>query len=188
MGDTEHRDNTLGAPVAHEADLPLGWKRVAHLPAPQQLVALQESNAELLRVIAALDEHAPELADEDAAVAHELRRLDFKLDVLLGLVAQLYLRHSDLPPSTAVRLTGRAIEWQAGEPPARGSDVQIELYLNVRYPRPLILFARVDDVSGSKTQATFHDPGDAVQERLDKIIFRHHRRHVAHARKSPPIT
>lgn len=188
MGDTENRNNTLGAPLAHEADLPLGWKRVAHLPTPPRLAALQESNAELLRVIAALEEHAPELSDEDAAVAHELRRLDFKLDVLLGLIAQLYLRNSDLPPSSAVRLTGQAIEWQAGEPPARGSDVQIEIYLNERYPRPLILFARVDDVSEGKAKATFHDPGGAVQDGLDKIIFRHHRRHVANARKSPPLT
>ena len=46
-----------------------------------------------------------------SALMHELQRLDYKLNVLLRLTAELAMRQSCLPRACPVRFSARGFEW-----------------------------------------------------------------------------
>lgn len=144
----------------------------------------QLSNEETLRVILSLDEHHVEASDENPEFAHEVQRLESKINLILELVSQVLARQLQLPGALPVRLSAHAIDWEAvGAVPAVGSPVLIEIYVCPRYPRPLFLSATVKDSAGGRVRAAFDDLGDAVQDLLEKLIFRHHRRQIAATRR-----
>ncbi len=180
---------SVGAGLTLESAIPLRWSAAEDADAVQ-IAGLQQANEELLRVISILDEHAPQLTDEHPAVAHELQRLDFKLNVLLDLVGQLFARSTPLPPAVPARLNAESVEWEATHVPARGSRVYLEIYLNAQYPRPLILTGQVSAIQPMPNAfhilVIFDDMSEIVRDWLEKIIFRRHRRQIAHTRRGSP--
>jgi hypothetical protein len=52
-----------------------------------------------------------------------------------------------------------------------------------RYPRPLWLPATVQGVADGRVRAVFGDLGETVQDLIEKLIFRHHRRQIAATRR-----
>ncbi len=141
--------------------------------------------------LAALDEvrvHET-LKDESAALVQELQRLEYKVNILLRLTAELTLRNSGMPPPQRVRLTSRALEWFGELAPALGSTGLLSVYINPALPQPVkfpcvVAAERIqDDVRVA--QLRYSGVSEAVVEQLDKLIFRHHRRLVAGARLSP---
>lgn len=173
--------DSFGTGLLLEDRLPLHW-RVAVTPdaAPQ----LQLSNEETLRVILSLDEHHVEAGDENPEFAHEVQRLESKINLILELVSQLLARQLQLPEELPVRLSAHEIEWETATAPAAGSPVVIEAYVCPRYPRPLFLPATVQGVAAGRARAVLDDLGEPVQELLEKLIFRHHRRQIAATRRS----
>ena len=126
------------------------------------------------------------LKDESPALVHELQRLEYKVNILLRLTAELSLRNSGLPEAERVRLTSRAMEWFGERTPPVGSPGMAAVTLPTAMPQP-VKFPCV--VSGERSQEgvrvaqiRFTGLSDAVIEQLDKLIFRHHRRLVAGAR------
>ncbi|MHB8346874.1 MAG: PilZ domain-containing protein [Acidiferrobacterales bacterium] len=178
--------SVLGAGIAYEGMLPLIWREAAPVDGFQQR-AEQAANEELLRVLSVLEEHPPELADDHPVVAQELRRLDSKLDLVLDLVGRVLGYHEPLPSPVAVRLHARDLEWNDVRAPSAGSRIHVALYLCLRIPRPLALSGRVRSVQsfagGFRIVMDIDDPGEAVAEQLEKIIFVHHRRTVALSRR-----
>jgi len=173
--------DSFGTGLLLEDRLPLHW-RVAVTPdaAPQ----LQLSNEETLRVILSLDEHHVEASDENPEFAHEVQRLESKINLILELVSQLLARQLQLPEALPVRLSAHEIEWETATAPAVGSSVLIETYVCPSYPRPLFLPATVIGSSGGRVRAEFDDLGEPVQDLLEKLIFRHHRRLIAASRRT----
>lgn len=172
--------DSFGAGLVLEDRLPLHW-RVAE--APDALSPLQLSNEETLRVILSLDEHHVEASDENPEFAHEVQRLETKINLILELVSQVLARQLQLPEALPVRLSAHEIEWEAAVAPAAGSSVLLEIYACPRYPRPLFLPATVKDSSGGRVRAVFDDLGAPVQDLIEKLIFRHHRRQIAATRR-----
>jgi len=126
------------------------------------------------------------LKDESAALVQELQRLEYKVNILLRLTAELALRNGGLPPPQRVRLTSRALEWFGDLAPALGSTGLLSVYINAALPQPVKIPCVV---AGERTQDAvrvaqlrYESVSDAVVEQLDKLIFRHHRRLVAGAR------
>ena len=77
------------------------------------LARLNADNHQLLGAEASLDDvrvHEA-LKDESPALVQELQRLEYKVNILLRLTAELALRNSGLPPAAAGRMTSRALEW-----------------------------------------------------------------------------
>jgi hypothetical protein len=114
-----------------------------------------------------------------------LQRLEYKVNILLRLTAELAVRSSGLPPADRVRLTSHALEW-FGHTPAVGATGMLAVYINPALPQPLKI---PSVVAGERSvdemrvaQLRFMGLSDAVVEMLDKLIFRHHRRLVAGAR------
>ncbi len=180
-------ESFLGDGLIFEEALPVGWTPGA-LAEGLALARLNSDNHQLLSAESSLDEirvHEA-LKDESPALIHELQRLEYKVNILLRLTAELALRHSGLPQACRVRLTSAALEWFGAEAPAVGSSGLLAFYINSALPQPV----KIPCVAAGErtqddqrvTQMRFSGLSEAVVEQLDKLIFRHHRRLVAGAR------
>src|SRR4029077_3086013 len=102
----EMSESFLGDGLVFEAALPVGWTPGARAEG-LGLARLNSDNHQLLGAESSLDEirvHEA-LKDESPALVHELQRLEYKVNILLRLTAELALRNSGLPPAHRVRLT-----------------------------------------------------------------------------------
>jgi hypothetical protein len=179
----------LGDGLVFEELLPLVWTE-GPLAEGLALARLNADNHQLLGAESSLDEvrvHEA-LKDESAALIQELQRLEYKVNILLRLMAELAMRNSAVPPPQRVKLTSRALEWYGESAPALGSTGLLSVFINPALPQPLKIPCAVD---GERTQddmrvaqMRYVGVSDAVIEQLDKLIFRHHRRLVAGARVS----
>ncbi len=180
-------DPFLGDGLIFEEALPIMW--TAGAPADTLALArLNADNHQLLGAESSLDEirvHEA-LKDESPALVHELQRLEYKVNILLRLTAELALRNSGLPEAQRVKLTSRALEWFGGGTPAVGESGLLAVYINSALPQPLkipcvVAGERFED-QVRIAQMRFNGLSEAVVEQIEKLIFRHHRRLVAGAR------
>jgi hypothetical protein len=169
--------------------LPLAWHQLANLPDEIELRTLERSNLANLRTLFALEIHAGDSGDDPVALAsaNELKRLDFKVGILLELVGQLYARQQAIPPERALTLTTTGLIWRDTEPLATDCALRLDLYCNLNYPRPLVLHARVTETvafaGGWEIRTLFQEPSESLQEALERYIFLQHRRAIAHSRR-----
>ena len=177
----------LGDGLTFEELLPLAWMP-GPLPQGAALVHLNADNHQLLTAESSLDEVrvSEALKEESPALLHELQRLEYKLNILLRLTAELAARSSPLPAPQAARLGARGLEWTGAAAPPVGGTGLVHLYINPALPQPLKMPCVVTGErmqNGERVaQLTFRDSSDPVQEMLEKLIFRHHRRLVAGTR------
>jgi hypothetical protein len=153
-----------------------------------QLTRLNADNHQLLGAESSLDEvrvHEA-LKDESPALLHELQRLEYKVNILLRLMAELALRSSGLPQPARVRMSSRALEWFGGHAAPAGATGLLSVYINSALPQPLKIPSVVTGeglVDGVRTiRFRFVGLSEAVVDMLEKLIFRHHRRLVAGAK------
>src|SRR3982074_2809483 len=103
-------ESFLGDGLIFEESLPVSWTP-GPLPNGLMLTRLNADNHQLLGAESSLDEvrvHEA-LKDESPALLHELQRLEYKMNILLSLTAELALRSSGLPAAERVRLSSRAL-------------------------------------------------------------------------------
>jgi hypothetical protein len=177
---TDQSSESFGTRLVLEESLPLRW-RVVETPATAARTLL--ANEETLRVILSFDEHHVEASDENPEFVQDLQRLETKINLILELVSQVLARQLQLPEALPVRLSAHEIEWETSSAPAVGSSVLLELYVCTRYPRPLFLTATVQGFANGRVRAVFDDLGESVQDLLERLIFRHHRRQIAATRR-----
>lgn len=184
-------DSVLGEGLVFEELIPIAWVSGPPLQGPA-LARLNADNQQLLAAEASIGEvrAAEALKDESPALLHELQRLEYKLNVLLRLTAELAAHFSPLPEPQRVRLASRGLEWFGAKAPARASTGLAQLYLNPALPQPLrmpcIVASERREGSERVAQLAFSGVSEAVETLLDKLIFRHHRRQVAGARSASP--
>jgi hypothetical protein len=169
---------------AIEDRLPVVWEILAN-GAPPEPQSVHDANLQLLKELESLEEHPRELDESDPAILHELRRVDFKLNMILDMLGDVMARSLHLPPPTPVRLYAEGIAWHAAPPPPVGALIRMHVHTSRRVARSLVLRARVTSSDGGVSIARFESMSVPVAELLDKIIFIHHRRAVAHARRAP---
>ena len=148
--------------------------------------ALMADNLALLRALLVMDDH-PASNDEEG---HEgLSNLETKVDLLLLLVSAGIKGPGPTPPSYACILGSADLYWDCSDPtifPAAHSKTCIALFLRPRIAMPLLLPGTMQPISApagtsdahSRCHLHFH-LDSRVQESLDRLIFRHHRRAVA---------
>jgi Atypical PilZ domain, cyclic di-GMP receptor len=178
-------ESFLGGGLIFEENLPLAWTP-GPLAEGLSLARFNSDNQQLLGAEASLDDVriGEALKDESAALLHELQRLEYKMNILLRLVAEL--RSGAMPPLQRVKIAARALEWFSAQAPAVGETGLLALYINPALPQPLKIPCcvvgqrREDDLQIAQMQ--FAGLSDAVVELLEKLIFRHHRRLIAGSR------
>jgi Atypical PilZ domain, cyclic di-GMP receptor len=180
-------ESFLGDGLIFEEALPVVWT-AGPLAEGLALARLNADNHQLLAAEASLDEvrvHEA-LKDESPALVQELQRLEYKVNILLRLTAELALRNNGLPPPQRIRLTSRALEWFGEQKLTVGSTGLLAVYINSALPQPVKIPCAVvgerTEEDGHAVQMRYSSMSDAVVEQIDKLIFRHHRRLVAGAR------
>lgn len=170
--------------------LPLKWRVIDALPSAGDLEQQSSANLDTLRLLSLLDTPLGESGDEmPEAESQTITRLDLKLNLLLELVGQLFVQQQIIPLSRQLMLTSKNLNWQYDEELTIGDLLHIELYCSLKYPRPLQLYGRVDNIiaqsMGWRIQVTFQALGEALEEALESFIFVHHRRAIAQRRRQP---
>ena len=165
-----------------ELTLPLAWSPTTE--ADTHSHSFEFSNQNCLKIILGLDEVSQDVADDLPEIGHELQRLDFKINIILELIAQLTAQNSQLPEAVDIKLGSTLLQWSTAHlPPRPDQYVKIEIYPDPRYPFPVILFGKVTSVEPvlNDYQVTLGLclADKQSQELLDKYIFRCHRRHIA---------
>jgi hypothetical protein len=173
--------------LAYEDVMPLMWQSLDAKIDPVLAASYEDANLNLLHACAAMDEPQSltrEKQDDPHPLTAELARLDFKLTLLLDLVAQLASRDLQRPAPTRVRFNSLGATFAAASPIAVGTEGVLHLYLRPTLPRPLSFPARVSgrDPEG-RTRVRFHTLSDPVADMIEKLAFRRHRRHVAESRR-----
>lgn len=179
--------STLGRGVVYETRIPLTWKPLKVLPEPSQLLSLNDHNETVLRTVLSLEEIGSEHSEEGGGSNQELVRIEAKVNLVLNLVGQLLATQSTIPAKVAAVLSATSLEWSGGKLPADGQPLLLEIYLHPSYPRPLRLVGTTQsgsDPEGMTCRVTFQGLSEPVQDVLEKLIFRHHRRAIAQARAS----
>ena len=126
------------------------------------------------------------LKDESPALVQELQRLEYKVNILLRLTAELALRNSGLPAAQRIRMTSRGLEWFGDHTPAVGATGLLAVYINQALPQPMrvpcVVAGERHQENSRVAQLRLIGLSATVVEALDKLLFRHHRRLVAGAR------
>lgn len=185
LSPTESPRDLLDAGLVHRENLRLHVAPLAALPDALSIEQYDADNERFLRALSAMEEH-PEPSEDAEGLHPELVRLDLKVSLLMDLVGELLSRQAGLPSPRPVRFNAKAIAWPADPGLPSQGLVALELYLHPSLPRPLHLFARVGDVehTGDAVElvGVFVAMSDAVQDLVEKYIFRAHRRAVARQR------
>jgi hypothetical protein len=179
---TEDKHDYLGAGINYEARLPLAWKLAPESLNETMLGQYNDQNEKYLRIISILNEYPTEQHDDHASV-------DFKLSIMLDLLGELLATHLMVPPKSNVRIGSMGMEWlsMGKNIPEKDSKILIDLYMHHQYPRPVIIPAEVKAVvsneDGYRCVVKYFGLADTVQDLLEKVIFTHHRRSIAHSRQ-----
>jgi hypothetical protein len=171
--------------LAYHDVLPVQWKL---LPRPLdrfELIGLDESNLLLLQACIAVEEHPARDKNEDLGpLAGELARLDFKLNLVLQLLAKLVSQDRISSPTT-IQFNALGASWTAlGPTPVIGDRGLLRVQLRSSLPQPLELPAEVSAVNGATVRVKFPELSEGTAELIQKLAFLHHRRHIADARKA----
>jgi hypothetical protein len=185
------RNNPLTEGLAYRGEFPLRWDMRAPSESRESLRHIEERNERLLRCEHLLAEQGSDRTEDERDLDAGLLRVEVKLDLLLDLFAVLVGKESERPDPCRVQLASGGLEWlESGEPPETGASVWVHLYLDSRLPTALQLPVTIlEAVPGTDRSARvlgrFEPLGETVQDRIEKLIFRHHRRQVAQSR---PVT
>ncbi|MCK4951179.1 MAG: PilZ domain-containing protein [Gammaproteobacteria bacterium] len=183
----EFLTNLLDETLGYETSLPLSWSVLDQPMDDRQLTLLNEENERVLGSIAVLEEQVPDHADMQTPQGQALVRLETKLNILTELVSHLLATRLDRPEPHRFRLNACAIEWICDEaPPEKDALILLSIYLHPVFHQPFNVQVRVNDVTQDQNtytvQAVFDGLSNVVLHSLEKFIFRHHRRGVAHDR------
>jgi Atypical PilZ domain, cyclic di-GMP receptor len=168
--------------LAYQDVLPLQWRALPGTVDQAVVASFTDRNMRMLQACAAIEDHgSSEKTDDDSP---ELQRLDFKINLLLDLVGQLLVANRPRPPAVPVRFNALGAVWRAAAPlPEAGAQGIAEIYLRDCLAEPLRLVGRVTNVSpDGQVKVRFAPVGEAVEDLIEKLTFRRHRRQIAESR------
>lgn len=179
--------NPLVDSLVYAASLPLSWSAREDGYPDVNYISIAEHNEHVLRCANLLSEHLRDKMEEETEMDSALMRLEAKVNLLLELVSKLDQRVDQIPDASEIRLASDGIEWICNDsPPTEGHSIWVNLYIDSRIPEAMTIPARVltvcEGLRGFTVVARYELLGEVVQEQMDKMIFRHHRRMIAQSR------
>jgi len=170
--------------------LPLKWQTADSEILSADMTKFDTINEEVLSFIDVLDEHPSDYAGDYSSTTNQesvLSKVDVKFDLLLSLVTQLLGVYFPLPDPVKMKLTPYSVQWISRVEINPETQGLVEIYLSSRCPRSLVFPAKIESAEQVgqtyRISARFGAIGAPIRERLEKLIFRHHRRGVAQARR-----
>ena len=172
--------------VVVEEKFPLHWMHFQEEPSTMEHLRRITANEEALRAISLMEDPRLDLNEEHER-SSDIQRIESKVNIVLDLVALLARQSSQLPPMYPTRLASTFIEWQCSAAPQDGQSVIVQVYLSVKYPRPVQLVGIAEAVAADSIfncRVNLSSAGEVQQDLLEKYIFRQHRRRVALERRN----
>jgi hypothetical protein len=170
--------------LAYEDLLPVRWRPSGHAVDDVTAQHYAERNLRVLQACDALEEHGQlDKSDEEAPHSADLRRLDFKLNLLLDLAGQLLAQSQPRLRPFSIRFNAMGASFTYDEGLVEGAHGVLEVMLRDIVVQPLHLPAQV--VSGApagQIRVRFLSLGEVVADHIEKLVFRRHRRKIAGAR------
>jgi len=179
------RKDLLGAGIYYEDVRPVACVVTENEPDAMQSFRYDTENEDVFTVLASLDE-TPLDNNDNTLNSADLQRIEYKLNLTLDLISQLFAQHFALPEPAELRLSSERIAWKGREVKPEHSLVSISLYLNDRYPKPIQLFGHMvaaPEKSEFQNHAILLPMKFSVQDKLDRFIFRQHRRCIAYSKR-----
>jgi hypothetical protein len=185
MSEQDQPSTSIG--VSYQDRLPVAWRVLNEPLTDAERIKLDARNEDVLRIVLSLDEPLSESGEEGPAHG-EIQRLDFKLNLILDLVSQIFSRHAALPEHARITLAGQWLEWTAARSIPVGTTLALDIYLHDKYPQPVVLMGDVVSVSaaeegGYTVRIDLMPVGESTQDVFEKFVFRQHRRAVALSRR-----
>jgi hypothetical protein len=175
--------------ITYRDQLPVDWQVLTELPSAGEQHRLDRANEELLRALLLRDE-APQDSDEmeEGGGMEHFRRLEAKLDLLLGLFTEMLSTQGGLPLQHDLLLgtRGLCISARAEDITSlnEGMLLKIRLYLDAQLPRPLEIYGYLTAMQVDGFTVSFYPLQERVQDLLDKYVFRQHRRAIAQRKRT----
>lgn len=171
--------------LSWDGALPLDWRVLDRLPDRDQLARSDERNIALLNALTLIEEGAVRQAEEPSPLIAQMERLEAKFDLVLTLLTEALLPESAAPGPVSMRLSSRGIVFDAGKPVEPGTVVELSIHFSASLPRPVVLCGVViEPLPGEEGHVSveFRRLGPGVKERLERLVFRRHRRSIAQQR------
>lgn len=171
--------------LSWDGALPLDWRVLDRLPDRDQLARSDERNIALLNALTLIEEGAVRQAEEPSPLIAQMERLEAKFDLVLTLLTEALLPESAAPGPVSMRLSSRGMVFDAGKPVEPGTVVELSIHFSASLPRPVVLCGVViEPLPGEEGHVSveFRRLGPGVKERLERLVFRRHRRSIAQQR------
>lgn len=178
---------SLSDGITFQTTAPVDWQKIQSLPVDNTQTA--SANLRLLNALNVLEDVPQDLEKSPQSLTESIH-LDAKLDLILGMLGELLHQQAKIPETSQVTVSAHILvltEVTAASLPMVGDQLRIRLFLDTRYPQALVLFGAVSAVSATGFSLEISDLSDPVQEQLDKLIFRQHRRAIASSRSESDI-
>jgi hypothetical protein len=162
--------------------LPLQWRVLDRLPEHDQLARSDERNTALLNALTLIEETTIRQGEESSPLIAQMERLEAKFDLVLTLLTEALLPESAAPGPVAMRLSSRGMVFGAGEPIEPGTVIELSIHFSSSLPRPIVLCGVVvAPLPGEEDHVAveFRRLSPGVTERLERLVFRRHRRSIA---------
>lgn len=162
--------------------MPLQWRVLDRLPDHDHLVRTDERNTALLNALTLIEEAAVRQTEDPSPLIAQMERLEAKFDLVLTLLTEALLPEAAAPGPVAMRLSSRGVVFDAGVPIETGTVIELSVHFSASLPRPVVLYGVVVETPpGEEGHACveFRRLGPGVTERLERLVFRRHRRSIA---------
>ena len=174
--------------LAFHGEYPLEWLPSAIREDSHSLETRDAANIALLHAcIASEEQPARDKNEELTPLAHELARLDYKINLALQMLASLVAHHTP-PMARPVRFNSHGATWTAKDAaPAMDACGTLRIHLRGPLPQCLELAAQVTEVDGNEVSVRYLRLSEQAAELMQRLCFLRHRKEVAGARKSRNI-
>ncbi len=170
-----------GEAVSLHARLPLDW--VETITPESALADVMADNLTLLRALLMLDEPA---ASSDPARGDANSHLERRMDLLLLMASTALRGMQALPRERSCVLSARRLYWASEGSIGVGRRLWARIWLRHRIALPLMLPGQIveEEVEGDQLwhRLDIEALEPALQNDLERFVFRHHRRQVARQR------
>lgn len=160
-----------------EGQFDVSWQAMAAPCTEAELLRMNDRNLLVLNAIDVMDAHRHASdSDENDALHLDVQRIEAKVDLLLDLMNQLLKAKEGGAQSWHLLLTASSVTWQQHPlSPRVGDYLLLDLYIHPSVSMPI----RLPMECVSTQQGRFYGISPALQNALDKLIFRQHRRAIA---------
>jgi hypothetical protein len=174
--------------INYEDRLVVAWE-IDETAAEGDIAQLEASNLAVLQGVTAVEEGASHrLREEQPELYQEVERLNARLDLLIDMVGRMMSEKRPGEPTRRVRLAVEQVEFVAtpedAAPDQRGL---LSLQLHVSVPEPLRLPGEIvsEQTDAEGRRWVLFKPFEMsgrLNDALDQLVFRHHRRNIAQQR------